>query len=52
MIESKTELAENIIHLVLARTPTAPKGIKGIKGIFGPGSSMQGIVEFIQTEMA
>ena len=24
----------------------------GIKGIFGPGSSMQGIVEFIQTEMA
>ena len=24
----------------------------GIKGIFGPGSSMQGIVEFIQAEMA
>ena len=24
------DLSENIIHLVLARTPNAPKGIKGI----------------------
>jgi alkylation response protein AidB-like acyl-CoA dehydrogenase len=23
-------MAENIIHLVLARTPTAPEGVKGI----------------------
>lgn len=30
------DLAENIIHLVLARTPTAPKGVKGISMFLVP----------------